>query len=325
MPVVKGVEATWRRAGHILGAASIHLRLVDHDTSIVFSGDLGRSTHPLLLPPEPIGEADVVVTESTYGDEDHSALDPEETLVRVINAVAHRGGVIVIPAFAVDRTEVVLWHLNRLVAAGRVPNLPVFVDSPMACRALEVYEEEARRGSPEMRPERHRGELFPAIDLTEVVTSDDSKALNSRRGPMIIVSASGMATGGRVIHHLVNRIRDDRNAVVLVGFQAPGTRGDALRRGARTLKMHGHYHPVRAEIASVELSAHADRSDIIDWLGTASPKPTVVYVNHGEPEASEALVDAIERRLGLDAVVPRPGERVRIDRLGQVRVEGGGS
>jgi metallo-beta-lactamase family protein len=312
--VLPGLEVTWRRAGHILGAASVGLHLHESDTRVVFSGDLGRSTHPLLLPPGPIGPADQVIIESTYGDEEHVANEPEDVIAETINDAARRGGVVIIPAFAVDRTEVVLWHLDRLVADGRVPDLPVFVDSPMACRALDVYRSEARNGSPEIRPELHGTELFPRIQLTETRTTEESKALNSRRGPMIIISASGMATGGRVIHHLAGRIGDNRNAVVLVGFQAPGTRGDALRHGAREIKMLGHHFPVRAKVASVELSAHADRTELLEWLETASPKPRTVFVNHGEPKASAALVDAIEDRLGLDAVVAQPGERVRLDR-----------
>lgn len=312
--VLPGLDVTWRRAGHILGAASVALHLHESDTRVVFSGDLGRSTHPLLLPPEPIGPADLVVTESTYGDEDHSGTEPEEVMAETINDAAQQGGVVIIPAFAVDRTEVVLWHLDRLVAAGRVPDIPVFVDSPMACRALDVYKSEVRDGSPEIRPELRGTELFSSIRPTEVRTTDESKALNSRRGPMIVVSASGMATGGRVIHHLAHRISDSRNAVLLVGFQAPGTRGDALRHGARHIKMLGHHFPVRARVVSVELSAHADRTDVLDWLATASPQPHMVYVNHGEAEASAALVGAIEERLGIDAVAAKPGERVRLDR-----------
>jgi metallo-beta-lactamase family protein len=312
--VLPGLEVTWRRAGHILGAASVGLHFHESDTRVVFSGDLGRSTHPLLLPPDPIGLADQVIVESTYGDEEHVANEPEEVMAEAINNAARRGGVVIIPAFAVDRTEVVLWHLDRLVADGRVPDLPVFVDSPMACRALDVYRSEARNGSPEIRPELHGTELFPRIQLTESRTTEESKELNSRRGPMIIVSASGMATGGRVIHHLAHRIGDNRNAVVLVGFQAPGTRGDALRHGARQIKMLGHHFPVRAKVVSVELSAHADRTELLEWLGTAAPKPRMVYANHGEPKASAALVVAIEDRLGLDAVVAQSGERVRLDR-----------
>ena len=307
------VDAEWRRAGHILGAASIKLHLATHDIRVVFSGDLGRSTHPLLLPPAPIGAADVVVTESTYGDENHPEGDPEELIAEVVNRAARQGGVVLIPSFAVDRTEIVLWHLEQLVAAGHVPDLPVFVDSPMASRALDVYRAEARAGSPEIRPEFHGKDLFTSIQVTETRTVDESKALNSRRGPMIIISASGMATGGRIIHHLANRVGHHANCVLLVGFQAPGTRGDALRAGARQLKMFGHYHPVRAKVASVALSAHADQNDLVGWVHSATPPPEMVYVNHGEPEGNAMLVDALSVRLGLDAVAPRAGERVRLD------------
>ncbi len=312
--VLPDVEATWRRAGHILGAASIGLHLIDHDTRVVFSGDLGRSTHPLLLPPAPIGAADFVVTESTYGDENHPEGDAEELIAEVMNRAARQGGVVLIPSFAVDRTEIVLWHLERLVRAGRVPNLPIFVDSPMASRALDVYRTEARGGSPEFRPEFHGNELFGSIEITETRTVQESKDLNARHGPMVIISASGMATGGRIIHHLARRVGDHRNEVLLVGFQAPGTRGDSLRAGARQIKLFGHYYPVRATVSSIALSAHADQTDLADWVHSASPPPDMVFVNHGEPDGSAALVDVLNSRFGLDAVAPHPGERVRLDR-----------
>ena len=312
-PVVPDVEATWRRAGHILGAASIGLHLTSHDRHVVFSGDLGHSTHPLLLPPAPIGRADVVVVESTYGDENHPDGDPAEVIADVVNRTARRGGVVLIPAFAVDRTEIVLWHLDQLVRAGHVPDLPVYVDSPMASRALEVYRSEAHSKSPEIRPEFHGRDLFTSLQLTETRTVEESKSLNARRGPMIIISASGMATGGRIIHHLANRIGNHNNSVLLVGFQAPGTRGEALSSGVRELKMFGHYHPVRAKVSSVALSAHGDQSDLTDWVDTAVPPPEMVYVNHGEPAGSTALVDQLELHHGLNAVAPRPGERVRLD------------
>ncbi len=311
--VLPGLRATWRRAGHILGAASIALDLDDGGRRIVFSGDLGRSIHPLLLPPEGINSTDVVVTESTYGDEDHPDDDIDGVIADVVNRAAKRGGVVVIPAFAVDRTEVVLWHLDRLIESGTVPSVPVFVDSPMASRALEVYRAEARLGSPEIRPELRGTELFGSIDVTETRTTEQSIGLNSRRGPMIIVSASGMLTGGRVLHHLAHRLGDNRNAVLLVGFQAPGTRGDALRSGAPELKFFGRQWTVRARVVSVPLSAHADRGDLLDWARTASEPPQIVYVNHGEPDSSAALVDALHDRLGLRARAARPGERIRLD------------
>jgi metallo-beta-lactamase family protein len=310
--VAPGVSVTWKRAGHILGAAWLDVRLEPSGRRVVFSGDLGRSTHPLLAPPEPIPGADVVVCESTYGDEDHPEGDPEAVIGAIIARAIERKGVVVIPAFSVDRTEVVLWHLNRLTSQGVLPPVPVYLDSPMAIRALQVYIDEARKGSPEVRPEC-RGDLFPAIDLIETPTTDESKTLNDKRGPFIVVSASGMATGGRVIHHLANRIGDERNVVLLVGYQAPGTRGAALRNGAKKLKFFGHYHPVRAEIESVGLSSHADRSDLLDWVGSADPRPDIIYVNHGEQSGSEALIEAIEDRYGIPAVSPTQGERVRLD------------
>jgi metallo-beta-lactamase family protein len=310
--VIPGVDVTFRRAGHILGAASV--RVEAGGRTAVFSGDLGRPTHPLLVPPDRIGRADVVVVESTYGDEEHPDADAEEAMARVVNDAASCGGVVIVPAFAVDRTEVVLWHLDQLVKRGAVPDLPVVVDSPMASRALSLYRAEVRDRSPELRPELYGHELFSSLDITETRSTEESKALNERRGPMILISASGMITGGRVVHHLSQRIGDSRNTVLLVGFQAPGTRGDRLRKGATTIKMLGRYHPVRAKIASVELSAHADRSELLDWLGTAIG-PQMVYVNHGEARASDALAGVISERLDIPAVVPSQGERVLFDGL----------
>ncbi len=319
--ILPTVEATWRRAGHILGAASIGLHLTDYDTRVTFSGDLGRSTHPILLPPAPIGRADTIVTESTYGDENHPDDGPEERIAELVNRAARHGGVVLIPSFAVDRTEIVLWHLDQLVKAGHVPNLPVFVDSPMASRALDVYRAEARNGSPEIRPEFHGHELFSSIELTETRTVDESKDLNARRGPMIIISASGMATGGRIIHHLASRVGDHHNEILLVGFQAPGTRGDSLRSGARQIKLFGHYYPVRAKVSSIALSAHADQSDLTDWVQTATSPADMIYVNHGEPDSSAALIDVLTNQFGLNAVAPRPGERVRLDPRPWARAE----
>jgi metallo-beta-lactamase family protein len=312
--IVPGIEATWRRAGHILGASSVHVRLTDVGTTVVFSGDLGRPSHPLLRPPERIGPADVVVVESTYGDQEHVTSDPAGELARVVNDAASCGGVVVVPAFAVDRTEVVLWYLDQLVESGQIPDIPVFVDSPMASRALDLYRSAVRSRSPEIRPELFGRELFSSINLTETPTTAESKSLNERRGPMVIISASGMATGGRVVHHLARRIGDGRNSVVLVGFQAPGTRGDRLRSGATTLKMLGHYYPVRADVASIDLSTHADQSELLDWVASAEGAERI-YVNHGEQEAADALVRAIGARSDVIAVAPHQDERVRLDLL----------
>ena len=308
--VLPDVDATWRRAGHILGAATIDLHLKQPDRHVVFSGDLGRGNHPLLVAPSPLGATDVLVTESTYGDRLHDEADAADIIATVVNEAARRGGVVVVPAFAVDRTEIILWHLDRLVGAGRIPSLPTFADSPMALRALDVYRSEARRGSPDIRPEFHGTELFPSLDLREARSVEQSKEISARVGPMIVVSASGMATGGRVLHHLAQRISDDRNAVLLAGFQAAGTRGDSLRRGAREIKLLGTYRAVRADVMSVDLSAHADQNELVDWARTASPPPGIVYVNHGEPTAAGALVDRLHADANVLAVSARPGERV---------------
>jgi metallo-beta-lactamase family protein len=305
--VAPGVDVVWRRAGHILGAASLRVGL--DDRTIVFSGDLGGPTHPLMRPADPIGDADVVIVESTYGDEEHPDTDAEEAIARVVNDAASCGGVVIVPAFAVDRTEVVLWHLDQLVKRGEVPDIPVVVDSPMASRALSLYRSEVRDHSPELRPELYGHELFSSLDITETPTTDESKALNQRHGPFIIVSASGMATGGRVVHHLAQRIGDGRNAVLIVGFQAPGTRGDQLRQGAHTIRMLGHEHRVRADVTTVPLSAHADRSELLDWLSTATT-PDRVLINHGEIDASRALAEAVRGRFHVPAKVPAPGEHV---------------
>jgi metallo-beta-lactamase family protein len=313
--VTTGVEVTFRHAGHILGAATLDLRLVDEGRSIAFSGDLGRLEHPLLRPPDPIDGAEIVVCESTYGAADrasHDADDVDELLVEVITEAARRGGVVVVPAFAVDRTEIVLHHLDRLTRAGAIPDLPVFVDSPMASSALQLYRDEARRGSSEFRDEFRGAELFGSIQLTETRTVEESKALSARHGPMIIVSASGMATGGRVLHHLAARLGDNRNTILLVGFQAPGTRGEQLASGAQQIKLLGSYRPVSASVRSLRLSAHAGRDELTAWLHGASSPPEVICLTHGEEAASEAFAAHLSATSPSRVVVPHQGERVAL-------------
>lgn len=305
-----GVHATMRHAGHILGAASIVLEL-DHPRprTIVFSGDLGRPHHPLLRAPEPPAAADAIVVESTYGDRRHDHDDDaslalfEQALVRTIA----RRGIVIIPSFAVDRTEVVLFHLNRLVRAGRVPAVPVYVDSPMALAALKLYRAAAERGGEEMRPEIvARSEVFDPASVTEVRSVEESIALNALKGPAIIISASGMATGGRVLHHLAHRLPDPANTVILVGYQADGTRGRRLLNGEPQLKMLGRYVRVKAEVVNVQaFSVHADQGELVGWLRMAPRPPKTVYVVHGDPAAAEALRAAIVRELGWNASVAR--------------------
>lgn len=300
-----------RPAGHILGSASVTLRAGGR--SVVVSGDLGRAAHPLLLPPGPPDAADALLVESTYGDRRHTDPDPDR-LADVIRQTVRRGGVVLIPAFAVDRTEILLRELRRLTRAGAIPRLPVYVDSPMALAALEVYRRAVRDGAPGVRPGLAAdGDPFDPGDLRVARHPEESAALNRPGQPCIILSASGMATGGRVVHHLKHQLPDPRNTVVLVGYQVPGTRGRDLADGARQLKMHGRYVPVRAEVVDLpEFSVHADADETLDWLASAERPPTTCYVVHGEPEAAATLAGRIGDELGWSAVTPRDGERVRV-------------
>ncbi|WP_334143360.1 MBL fold metallo-hydrolase [Rhabdothermincola sp.] len=309
-----GASVRMRPAGHILGSATVTLTLTDHDRTILFSGDLGRDSHPLLRGPAPRQATDVVVVESTYGDRRHDDQEVSlDRMARVITRTAERGGTVIIPAFAVDRTEVVLLVLRRLLAEGRIPRLPVYADSPMALAVLDVYRKAAAAQDPQLRPGLGDGDPFDAGDLHEAHTPEESIALNELTYPSIIISASGMATGGRVLHHLARCLPDPRNAVILVGFQAAGTRGEQLAAGAPAIKMLGRYVPVRAQVLVVDaFSVHADADELVTWL-TAAPPPETAYVVHGEPRASAALADRLAGDHGWTAVAPRQLEWVRLD------------
>ncbi|NTW41493.1 MAG: MBL fold metallo-hydrolase, partial [Cellulomonadaceae bacterium] len=301
---------TLSRAGHVLGAASVRVELGDR--SILFSGDLGRGSHPVLRPREGPPAAQTVVVESTYGDRNHpepSGL-PHEGLASAIRRTIAREGSVLVPAFAVDRTELVLQALSAMVREGRIPAVPVYVDSPMALAALDVY----RR--PSLQSElgtRWAADLIDLPLLHAARTPEESMALNAPRTPSIIISASGMASGGRVVHHLKSLVPDRRNTVVLTGYQAVGTRGRALADGAREIKVHGQYVPVRAEVVTdEEFSVHADADELIGWLRQLPEPPETVYVVHGEADASRAFARRVGDELGWLAVVPRLGERVRL-------------
>lgn len=296
-------------AGHILGSTSPVIKA--DETTLVFSGDLGRGNHPLLRPPGPPPAASAIVVESTYGDRVHPA-NPEEVLAEAINRTAERGGSVVIPAFAVDRTELLLLALQDLTRAGRIPRLPIFVDSPMALRGLDVYQSAVLQGHADLRPDLPP-DVLTSRDLHEAHSAGQSQALNDPAQPCIIISASGMASGGRVLHHLKAMLPDARHSVLLVGYQAVGTRGRDLADGATQVKIHGEYIPVRAQVVDVQgFSVHADADELLAWLGSAAQPPTVVYVVHGEPAASAELARRIGAELGWLAVVPRDGERVRV-------------
>jgi len=307
----EGMRLTASRAGHVLGSASMLVEI--GGTSVLFSGDLGRTAHPVLRPRAEPPAAPTVVVESTYGDRGHpepSGL-PHEAFADAIRRTVERGGSVLVPAFAVDRTELVLQALSEMVAAGRIPHVPVFVDSPMALEALAIYRRPSQRG--ELRADVDP-ELVHLPLLRAARTPEESKALNEPRVPCIIVSASGMGTGGRVVHHLRHMLPDRRNTVVLTGYQAVGTRGRALADGAAEVKIHGRYIPVEAEVVrDEEFSVHADADELIDWLRALPRRPAVVYVVHGEEAGSRVLAGRIRAELGYTAVVPALDERVRLD------------
>ncbi|MFE1441094.1 MBL fold metallo-hydrolase RNA specificity domain-containing protein [Streptomyces sp. NPDC058739] len=312
--ITAGLRLALHGAGHILG--STWARLVMEDgRSLAVSGDLGRPGHPLLLPPEPFTGADVLLMESTYGDRVHDPEAGRAALSAVVARTVARGGTLVVPAFALDRTEVVLHELASLRHEGVLPSsVPVFVDSPMALAALDVYRDALRARAPELRPEivaMGESAVSPEPFLA-ARTVQESIDINEVDGPAVIVSSAGMATGGRVLHHLRRLLPDPRNTVAVVGFAAAGTRARDLVDGARALKMFGEYVPVRAEIADIpHFSAHADGGQIIDWLRQAPP-PHTTYLVHGEESSALALRDRIDRELGWTAVVPRSGEAVLV-------------
>lgn len=295
---------TWRlsRAGHILGASSVRIAWDGGGAggSVLFSGDLGRDDDLLMRPPAAPPAAETVVVESTYGDRLHRDGDVLAQLADVVNRTAARGGIVVVPAFAVGRAQTVLHLVQRLKADRRIPDMPVFLNSPMAADATRIYRHHL---------EDHRlsaGECAAfGREVTFVNTVEASKALNQLKYPSIIVSASGMATGGRVLHHLAAYAPNERNTILFAGYQAAGTRGASLVGGAREVKIFGQWVPVRAEVANLDmLSAHADRDQLLAWLAQLPRAPRRVFVTHGEPVAADALRLAIQERFGWNAVVP---------------------
>jgi metallo-beta-lactamase family protein len=313
--VAPGVHVELVPAGHIIGSAGAVLSLDGQPPRrLFFSGDVGRPFHPILRPPATPPPVDVILVESTYGDRTH---EPEgEALDRMAEAIvrtAHQGGTVVIPSFAVDRTEVLLIALGRLVSEGRVPRLPVYADSPMALSVLDVYRRAVADRAPDVQPIDAGSDPFDAAgELHELRTPEESRSLNEIGFPSIIISASGMATGGRVLHHLARCLPDSRCTVLLPGYQADGTRGRQLADGARTIKMLGRYVSVRARVVELgAFSVHADANELIEWLRPVPP-PQTCYVVHGEPKSADALAARLGDELGWHAVVPAQGETVPV-------------
>jgi metallo-beta-lactamase family protein len=296
--VVDGVTVQFRRAGHILGSATVDLGLDGGRASrLVFSGDLGRPDQPILRDPEPVPAADVLLLESTYGNRRHEG-DPVHQLARIVSETARRGGVLLIPAFAVGRTQTIVWLLRRLEQEGRIPVLPTYVDSPLAIDATEIYLRHAEDHDVDMeRLMRHGDNPLTTRHFHLARSRDESRALNALKGPVVIISASGMATGGRVLHHLQLRLPDPRTTVLLVGFQAAGTRGRSLQEGAKALRILGAEVAVRARVEMLDgLSAHADQAELLDWMGRFQRPPRRVHLVHGEPEGATALAEVIRQR-----------------------------
>lgn len=299
---IPGWRARFSGAGHILGAASLLLEVGNR--RILFSGDLGRTDDVLMLPPEPPPQADVVLIESTYGDRTHPADTLAHELAPALTRVAARGGSAVVPVFAVGRAQALLHTLAELKAAGAIPrHLPVYLDSPMAIHTTGLY-------AKHLGENRLTAQQCHAMEHAATMTStpDESKAIAHQHGPKVILSASGMATGGRVLHHLANHLPDHRNMVILTGYQAPGTRGALLANGASTLRMHGQDIPVRAEVVQLQAaSAHADGNQLINWLKTLPAAPSNVFVVHGDDGAADTLRQRINHELHWPATVPEHG------------------
>ena len=294
-----GLHAKMVHAGHILGAGI--LTLADEGASVTFSGDLGRMNDPIMAPPARVERSDYLVVESTYGNRRHDPADPLIVLGRTIRETVARGGIVVIPSFAVGRAQTLMYYIHLLKQSGAIPELlPVYLNSPMAVDATALYRK--HRQDHRLNPQQCAAMCQAARIVNSV---EESIALNQQRMPMVIIAASGMATGGRVLHHLKAFASDPRNTILFAGFQAGGTRGAAMVAGADAIKIHGEYVPVRAQVVQIEnLSAHADSEEILDWLSHFQAPPKKTFITHGEPEAADALRKRIEERFGWQCDVP---------------------
>ena len=302
----------FKDAGHILGSSLVDMKILDGNDSrkIVFSGDLGQPGNAILRDITQVYNVDYLVVESTYGDRLHDDLSSAEELARVINESVKKGGVLLIPSFAVERTQVILYFIRMLEEEGKIPVLPVLADSPMAIEATEVFEKRLADQNLRTRMLKLEGKkIFYPEKLSFCRTRDESKAINSYKDSAIIISASGMATGGRILHHLVQRLPEKKNTVLFVGYQAMGTRGRLLVDGRPEVKIHGREIPVKAKIESIPgFSGHADYHAILAWLMAFNRPPKKTFIVHGEPEASHSLAEKIRNEFGWEVEIPEMGE-----------------
>jgi metallo-beta-lactamase family protein len=305
---IDGLTATWLPSGHILGAGIVQVDLETGNGSqrVVISGDLGRYESEIMKPPATIREADVVLIESTYGNRQHEDDSIEDVLSGLIRKVSQRNGVLLIPAFTVGRTQQILYWIRKLQDLGQVPDIPVFIDSPMAVEASHLYCKFGDDHNLDINLLMDEQQCpLKCRDTRFVRDVEESKQLNARPGPAVIISASGMCTGGRILHHLKWRLPDRRNTVLFVGYQAKGTRGRSLLEGAESIRIHGDRVPVRAEIAQLDaLSAHADRDGLFRWLSEFVRPPSQTFIVHGEPDASQSFHKQIVEELGWTTFVP---------------------
>jgi metallo-beta-lactamase family protein len=311
-------------AAHILGSSMAEITLTGqgaHPTRLLFTGDIGRVHDQNVAPgkvvysgPQPGETADIVVMESTYGNRQHPTNDPRPQLAELIRKTAERGGSVVVPAFAVERTQKFVFMLKELMESGQAPRIPVYCDSPMAIKAVEIFLKHSEEFSDETKQLISKfGSPLQWQGFHFAQTSEESRKINDCKSPCIIISSSGMVTGGRIQHHLAQRLPDPKNTVIFIGFQAPGTRGFTIKSGAPEVKMLGQMIPIRAQVAAFEqFSDHADTPELLEWLHTFPSKPAATYLVHGEPSASSQLRDTMTKELGWNVQVAQWMQRVEI-------------
>lgn len=324
VPVMPGVTVEFLNAGHLLGSAYARLSVASGGRTLLFGGDLGRFGRPVLPDPTPVPHADLVVVESTYGDRQHPPDDGGAELAEIVTSTVAKGGKVIIPSFALGRVEELLYWIDRLEDERRMPEVPVYVDSPMAASVLQLYRERLSELDPEIREQaiaNNGGRVvaerkllaFTTAKLRVVTSIRDSRDLQESTSPAIVISSSGMATGGRVLHHLSRALPDPRNTVLFAGFQSPGTRGRSLVDGASFVRIHGQEVPVGARVENLEsLSAHADAGEVLRWLRGFKAPPALTCLVHGEPVAMDALKARIERELGWTLRAPQQNEKILI-------------
>jgi metallo-beta-lactamase family protein len=310
-------------AAHILGStmAEVTLKTDGQTRRLLFTGDIGRVRNSQVAPgkvvhfgPQEGEAADVLVMESTYGNRQHPDTDPRPELARLVRETVERGGSIIVPAFAVERTQKFIFMLKELMESGQMPRVPVYCDSPMAIKAVEIFIKHSEEYTPQAAELiRKYGSPVDWPNFTFALTADQSKKINDSHFPSIIISSSGMVTGGRILHHLAQRLPDPRNLVIFIGFQAPGTRGAIIKSGADEVKIFGEMIPIRAQVAALEqFSDHADPPELLEWLGTFKGRPGVTYLVHGEPSAASQLRDRMKKELGWNVQIAEYMERVPV-------------